>query len=122
MIAFSLAKKNIIRKQERSLLTIIGVILAVGSFVALLSIAEGLNKKLTSEVMSKNVDIYVTPSGVVSLPTGSIGALGADYEDIDLEQDLPKNPISLEQVNNRVDINKIKKVKGNLIDFLNKPS
>ncbi|MBR0518959.1 ABC transporter permease [bacterium] len=119
MIAFSLAKKNIIRKQERSLLTIIGVILAVGSFVALLSIAEGLNKKLTSEVMSKNVDIYVTPSGVVSLPTGSIGALGADYEDIDLEQDLPKNPISLEQVNNRVDINKIKKVKGNLIDFLN---
>ena len=119
MIAFSLAKKNIIRKQERSLLTIIGVILAVGSFVALLSIAEGLNKKLTSEVMSKNVDIYVTPSGVVSLPTGSIGALGADYEDIDLEQELPKNPISLEQVNNKIDLNKVKKVRGNLIDFLN---
>lgn len=119
MIAFSLAKKNIIRKQERSLLTIIGVILAVGSFVALLSIAEGLNKKLTSEVMSKNVDIYVTPSGVVSLPTGSIGALGADYEDINLDQELPKSPISLEQVNNRIDINKIKKVRGNLIDFLN---
>ena len=118
MIAFSLAKKNIIRKQERSLLTIIGVILAVGSFVALLSIAEGLNKKLTSEVMSRNVDIYVTPSGVTSLPTGSIGALGADYEEIDIEQDLPKGDISIEQVNNKIDTAKIKKVKGNFIDFL----
>ena len=118
MIAFSLAKKNIIRKQERSLLTIIGVILAVGCFVALLSIAEGLNKKLTSEVMSRNVDIYVTPSGVTSLPTGSIGALGADYEEINIEQDLPQGDISIEQVNNKVDLKKIKKVNGNFIDFL----
>ena len=117
MIAFSLAKKNIIRKQERSLLTIIGVILAVGSFVALLSIAEGLNKKLTSEVMSRKVDIYVTPSGVTSLPTGSIGALGSDYEEIDIEQDLPKGDISIEQVNKK-DIAKIKRVQGNFIDFL----
>ncbi len=119
MIAFSLAKKNIIRKQERSLLTIIGVILAVGSFVALLSIAEGLNNKLTSEIVSRNVDIYVTASGAVSLPTGSIGALGSDDEEVEIEQSLPKDAISIETVKNKTDIHKLKRIRGNFIDFLN---
>ncbi|MCQ2736512.1 MAG: ABC transporter permease [bacterium] len=131
MVAFSLAKKNIVRKQERSLLTIIGVILAVGSFVALLSIAEGLNKKINSEVKSRNVDIYVLPQGSASLPTGPIGGLGASSDDIEVAQMLPDDdmtlpktetgkPITLEDINNfKKNIRTAPKTKGNFIDYLN---
>lgn len=76
MVSLSLAQKNVTRKQERSLLTIVGVILAVGSFVALLSIAEGLYHRLNREVYSRRVDIYVLPSSTIPLPTGPIGAIG----------------------------------------------
>ena len=114
MVAFSLAKKNIIRKQERSLLTIIGVILAVGSFVALLSIAEGLSQKIANELKSRNVDIYVLPSGSSSLPTGPVGVIGSSSDDIDVYRPLP-------------DVEKAKEAKGdkprkrhdNIISFLN---
>ncbi len=117
MISFSLAKKNIVRKQERSLLTIIGVILAVGCFVALLSISEGLNKRLKSEVMSRNVDLYVLPSGSQHLPTGSIGAFGSAGEEINLGQLLPEEPLNTEA--KQEEIAAASRVKGDFISFLN---
>jgi ABC-type antimicrobial peptide transport system permease subunit len=76
VIALSLAQKNVTRKQERSFLTIVGVILAVGSFVALLSVAEGLHHRLSREVFGRTIDIYVLPSSTIPLPTGPIGAIG----------------------------------------------
>lgn|GEM_PF-965053 len=76
MIALSLAQKNVTRKQERSFLTIVGVILAVGSFVALLSVAEGLHHRLSREVYGRKIDIYMLPSSTIPLPTGPIGAIG----------------------------------------------
>lgn len=82
MVSLSLAQKNVTRKQERSLLTIVGVILAVASFVALLSIAEGLYQRLHNEVYSRNIDIYILPSSSIPLPTGPIGAIGFISENI----------------------------------------
>ncbi|MGV8122187.1 MAG: ABC transporter permease [Candidatus Xenobiia bacterium LiM19] len=76
MVALSLAQKNVTRKQERSFLTIVGVILAVGSFVALLSVAEGLHHRLNREVNGRKIDIYILPSSTIPLPTGPIGAIG----------------------------------------------
>ncbi len=76
MVALSLAQKNVTRKQERSFLTIVGVILAVGSFVALLSVAEGLHHRLSREVFGRTIDIYMLPASTIPLPTGPIGAIG----------------------------------------------
>ncbi len=119
MVALSLAKKNILRKQERSLLTIIGVILAVGSFVSLLSIAEGLNQRLQKEVSARRVDIYILPSSTISLPTGPIGAIGSSTESITIEQNIPDEPI-LKPVK-PAEFKKLPKHKGNMLDFLNSP-
>jgi putative ABC transport system permease protein len=80
MIALQLALKNVYRKRERSFLTIIGVLLAVGSFISLLSIAEGLYQRVDREVNGRNVDIYILPSDGTSLPTGPIGSIGFSSE------------------------------------------
>ncbi|MDQ7823437.1 MAG: ABC transporter permease [Candidatus Eremiobacteraeota bacterium] len=94
MVSLSLAQKNVIRKQERSLLTIIGVILAVGSFVALLSVAEGLYQKLYREVYGRNIDIYILPPSTLPLPTGPIGALGYSADEIRIMESLPVKPLT----------------------------
>jgi ABC-type antimicrobial peptide transport system permease subunit len=88
VVSLSLAQKNVTRKQERSFLTIVGVILAVGSFVALLSVAEGLHIRLTKEVYARNVDIYILPPSTVPLPTGPIGAIGYSSDVIYLMQQM----------------------------------
>jgi ABC-type antimicrobial peptide transport system permease subunit len=88
VVSLSLAQKNVTRKQERSFLTIVGVILAVGSFVALLSVAEGLHLRLTKEVYARNVDIYILPQSTIPLPTGPIGAIGYSSDVIFLMQQM----------------------------------
>jgi putative ABC transport system permease protein len=80
MIALQLAIKNVYRKRERSFLTIIGVLLAVGSFISLLSIAEGLYQRVNREVNGRNVDIYIMPSDSAAFPTGPIGTIGFSTE------------------------------------------
>ena len=52
MIA-SLAFRNVLRNKERSLLTLVGVVLAIGSFVALVSLAAGFTKRVEREHSSK---------------------------------------------------------------------
>ncbi len=76
LIAFQLALKNVYRKRERSFLTIIGVLLAVGSFISLLSIAEGLYNRIYREVNDRYVDIYILPGDAATLPTGPLGTVG----------------------------------------------
>ncbi len=79
-IAFLLALKNLYRKRERSFLTIIGVLLAVGSFISLLSLAEGLYYRFDREIRGRRVDIYVMPSDGAALPTGPLGTVGITSE------------------------------------------
>ncbi|MCD4783841.1 MAG: ABC transporter permease [Candidatus Eremiobacteraeota bacterium] len=76
LISIQLAIKNVYRKKERSLLTIIGVLLAVGSFISLLSIAEGLYERINREINGRKVDIYILPKDAAALPTGPIGTVG----------------------------------------------
>jgi len=80
LIAFQLALKNLYRKRERSFLTIIGVLLAVGSFISLLSIAEGLYYRVDREIRGRMVDIYVMPGDAAALPTGPLGTVGITSE------------------------------------------
>lgn len=76
LISIQLAIKNVYRKRERSLLTIIGVLLAVGSFISLLSIAEGLSNRINREINGRKVDIYILPHDAAVLPTGPVGTIG----------------------------------------------
>lgn len=118
MISLSLAQKNVTRKQERSLLTIVGVILAVGSFVALLSIAEGLYHRLHREIYSRNIDIYILPSSITPLPTGPIGAIGYTSDSIYIIRPIYKNR---EKSRKQKDADDGKPVTGNIIDYLRLP-
>lgn len=82
MLTFWLAARNLIRNRERSLLTLIGVLLAIGSFVALVSLAEGLNQRVELELDSRDVDIYVLPRRSLALPSGPIGTIGYSQDTI----------------------------------------
>ncbi len=72
----TLAFRNVIRNRERSILTLIGVLLAVGAFVALVSLASGLYKRVRIEMDARDVDIYILPDTAMALPSGPIGTLG----------------------------------------------
>ena len=85
LIALQLAIKNVYRKRERSLLTIIGVLLAVGSFISLLSIAEGLYARFDREINYRKVDIYILPPDAASLPTGPLGTVGFSSKTLPLD-------------------------------------
>lgn len=84
-LPFWLAARNLIRNRERSLLTLIGVLLAIGSFVALVSLAEGLNRRIDQELDHRNVDIYVVPRRAQALPSGPIGTIGYSQETMSQE-------------------------------------
>lgn len=85
MLTFFLALRNVIRNRERSLLTLIGVLLAIGSFVALVSLAEGLQNRIEAELDIRKVDLYILPAQALSLPSGPIGTIGLSQSSISKE-------------------------------------
>ena len=86
MIALTLAFRNVLRRRERSLLTLVGVLLAVGAFVAMVSLAEGLYRRVSLELDGRAVDIYIVPRTAVPLPTGPVGTIGLTTDTIGLDQ------------------------------------
>lgn len=82
MVPLYLAAKNVTRKRERSLLTIVGVLLAVGSFISLLSLAEGLYNRIQGEMNGRAVDVYVLPRNAMPMPAGPIAGVGVSTESI----------------------------------------
>lgn len=120
MISLWLAEKNLLKKQERSILTIIGVILAVASFVALLSIAEGLNVRLRNEVFTRNVDLYILPNSANALSNGPISSILGSSDSISVLQNIPNHLQT--KYRSRSDFKRISKSVGNIVDFLNDQS
>ncbi|MBS2036414.1 ABC transporter permease [bacterium] len=84
-MTFNLALRNVVRNRERSLLTLIGVLLAIGSFVALVSLAEGLSRRIETELDSRAVDIYLMPDQAMALPSGPIGTIGYSQDTLSKE-------------------------------------
>ncbi|MBM3461754.1 MAG: ABC transporter permease [Armatimonadetes bacterium] len=82
MASLYLATKNVTRKKERSILTILGVLLAVGSFISLLSIAEGMYERVQRELNGRNVDVYVLPKNSLPMPLGPLAGVGQSTETI----------------------------------------
>jgi putative ABC transport system permease protein len=82
VVSLYLAAKNVTRKKERSILTIIGVLLAVGAFISLLSIAEGFYNRIQREMNGRAVDVYVLPRTAMPMPVGPIAGVGVTTESI----------------------------------------
>ncbi len=84
MIA-GLAFRNVLRNKERSLLTLVGVVLAIGSFVALVSLAAGFTQRVERELGSREVHIYVTAGRGSTLPASPLAASGGSGQVLPLE-------------------------------------
>lgn len=84
MVALTLAFRNVLRRRERSLLTLVGVLLAVGAFVAMVSLAEGMYSRVSTELNGRDSDIYVIPSTAAPLPTGPVGTIGMTTDTVNL--------------------------------------
>ncbi|MBQ7568760.1 ABC transporter permease, partial [bacterium] len=67
------------------MLTLVGVLLAVGAFVAMVSLAEGMYKRVSLELDGRAVDIYVVPDSAAPLPTGPMGTIGLTTDTINLD-------------------------------------
>ncbi len=85
MVAVTLAIRNVLRRRERSLLTLLGVLLAVGTFVAMVSLAEGMYKRVSLEMDGRAVDVYVVPETAATLPTGPLGTIGLTSDTINVK-------------------------------------
>jgi ABC-type antimicrobial peptide transport system permease subunit len=85
-----LAFRNVLRNKERSLLTLVGVVLAIGSFVALVSLAAGFTRRVERELQSREVHIYVTASRGSNLPASPLSGGGGSAQllPIELEETL----------------------------------
>ena len=84
MIA-GLAFRNVLRNKERSLLTLVGVVLAIGSFVALVSLAAGFTQRVERELGSREVHIYVTAGRSSTLPASPLAGAGGSGQVLPLE-------------------------------------
>ena len=84
MIA-GLAFRNVLRNKERSLLTLVGVVLAIGSFVALVSLAAGFTGRVERELESREVHIYVTAGRGSTLPASPLSGASGSAQVLPLE-------------------------------------
>jgi putative ABC transport system permease protein len=57
--------KNLLRRRTRSLLTVLGVVLAVGTIVTLRGLATGFEDAFLRNLQRRGTDLVVTASGVV---------------------------------------------------------
>ncbi|HJW96585.1 MAG TPA: ABC transporter permease [archaeon] len=79
---WDLALKNILRNRTRTILTVLGILIGIGSIVALGSIAEGIDASVQSSLQLTASKITVQPAG------SGLFSIGNDVtqEDLDLLQ------------------------------------
>jgi putative ABC transport system permease protein len=69
-----IAIKNLISRKVRSWLTIIGIVIGVGTIIALIGISQGMQNAIEDQFKKMGVqNIRVVPSGLRGPPTGEIG-------------------------------------------------
>lgn len=75
---FGLVRRNLLRRPARALFTLLGVALAIASYVALTGLASGMIEGAGASQEERGVDLVVTHRGMVELYSGSLPeALGA---------------------------------------------
>jgi putative ABC transport system permease protein len=68
-----LGYRNLSRRRSRSFLTVLGIILAIGFTVGLLSISEGFMRSLDNILTSAGPELFVRPKGGSKMPFGIQG-------------------------------------------------
>ncbi len=69
----TLGYRNLSRRRSRSLLTVLGIVLAIGFTVGLLSISEGVMRSIDEMFRSSGPDLFVVPKNVSKMPFGFQG-------------------------------------------------
>jgi putative ABC transport system permease protein len=77
---FTLAQRGLMRRPVRTLLTVLGIVVAVASMVIFLSLGEGFRKALGSEIGNIGPDITVSLAG-----NDSSSLFGSPIPDVPLE-------------------------------------
>src|SRR4051794_18232122 len=70
--------KNLLRRRARSLLTIVGLAVAIGAVVALVGVANGFKDSFMKIYLSRGVDIVVTRAGGQEKQTSGLPLALAD--------------------------------------------
>jgi len=65
--------RNLSRRRSRSFLTMLGIVLAIGFTVGLLSISEGVMRSIDEMFRSSGPDLFVVPKNVSKMPFGFQG-------------------------------------------------
>lgn len=65
MFFFTIVLKNLWRRPVRSVLTLVGVAVAVGTTIALLSVSEGLREQTLESLEGRGIDLVILEQGVV---------------------------------------------------------
>ncbi|HOO56297.1 MAG TPA: ABC transporter permease [bacterium] len=84
-----LGQRNLFRRRSRSFLTVLGVILAIGFTVGLLSISEGFMASLDEILVSSGPDLFVMPKGGSKMPMGMQGTALLDENLIQIIRGIP---------------------------------
>jgi len=98
MYFFTFLLKNLLRRPARSLLTVVGLAVAVGAVVALVGVATGFEKDFLHVYQSRDLDIVVQRAGK-----------GAEAQNLVLPESL-EEPIS--------QVEGVRQVIGGLVDFI----
>ncbi len=81
-----LAVRNLTRRRARTLLTILGVTVAITFTVGLLSITEGFMSSFNQSVEERGEDIFVLPKDVAGHPMPMLESLGATFPEAYLDR------------------------------------
>lgn len=84
MVSSHLAARNLVRRKSRTILTVIGITLAIAFTVGLLSVSEGFLLSFNKTIKKRGVDVFVVPKEKGGVPffmgrLGSKGELPEDY-------------------------------------------
>ena len=83
MGVFRLAMRNLRRRRTRTILTVLGVVVAISFTVGLLSVSEGFMLSFEDAIRRRGADIYVLPKGVMTVPVPGAAHITFPEEHVD---------------------------------------
>jgi len=86
MLLIKLATRNLTRRRARSILTIIGVGIAIAFTVTILSISEGLMVSFENSIAKQGADIVIVPKEAEAYPYPDVAAFVGSFPEELLEE------------------------------------
>ncbi len=118
MLLIKLAARNLSRRRARSILTIIGVAIAIAFTVTILSISEGLMASFENSIAKQGADIVIVPKEAEAYPYPDVAAfVGSFPEELLDEIEQLENvlfPMEIARVPEKERLERAKELLGNL--------